>query len=73
MAEIRRCKNVSQHNLSLHTLNSKLLIRFNDVGPNDLDYGKVLKYVLDNKGQWSSLGNLDVYDYEDCDDDSDDN
>jgi len=65
MCEIHRCKNVAQDNLSMHTLNSKLLIRFNDVGPNDMDYGRVLKYVLDHKSQWTSLGELNVYDFED--------
>ena len=34
MDEIQRSKNASQHNLSLHTLNSQLLMRFNDATAN---------------------------------------
>ena len=68
MGEIRRCKNVSQHNMSLHTLNSKLLIRFNDVDPRDMNYQRVLQYVQNKRSHWKHLEELDVYDYDSEDD-----
>ena len=53
-----------QHQMSLHMLNSKLVIQLNDVDETHMDYNKVLDYVKKDKDLWTLLEQLDVYDYD---------